>query len=248
VKFLYVVPNFQNPTGLVIGRGKRRALLDWAERHDLLIVEDDPYGDLAFAVPVDPADTRPIKADDRHGRVVYLSTFSKTLAPAFRTAFMAAPAALASKFETAKQTLDLCTGSLDQHIVFEACRQGVLATQIVRLREIYRRKRDLMERALHRYLPEQAAWTQPGGGFFLWVTLPDGLDAGRLLPRAMARHVIYVAGRAFFVDGSGANTLRLAFSFVDDDRIEEGVARLAGAIIEEAQAMQTAPQPAASRG
>jgi 2-aminoadipate transaminase len=249
VKFLYVVPNFQNPTGLVIAQAKRRAVLEWAERHDLLVVEDDPYGDLSFADPVNPADTRPVKADDTGGRVVYLSTFSKTLAPAFRTAFIAAPAALASRFETAKQTLDLCTSSLDQHIVFEACRQGVLARQILKLRAIYRRKRDLMENALHRYLAGQASWTQPRGGFFLWVTLPEGFDASRLLQRALERHVIYVAGQPFFVDGSGVNTLRLAFSFVADERIDEGISRLAAAVIEEAQGVPTAAsrQPVMSR-
>lgn len=245
-KFLYVVPNFQNPSGLIISAAKRRAVLEWAERHDLLVVEDDPYGDLSFAEPVDATATRPIKADDRHGRVIYLSTFSKTLAPAFRTAFMVAPAPLASKFETAKQTLDLCTSSLDQHVVFEACRQGVLDAQILRLRGIYRRKRDLMEGALRRHLTGRVAWVQPGGGFFLWLTLTDGLDAGRLLKRALARQVIYVAGRAFFVDGTGSDTLRLAFSFVDDDRIEEGIARLADAVIEEAR-VEAAEQSPASR-
>jgi 2-aminoadipate transaminase len=165
--------------------------------------------------------------------VIYLSTFSKTLAPAFRTAFVAAPGPLAARFETAKQTLDLCTSSVDQHLVFEACRRGVLARQIQRLRQIYRRKRDVMEGALRAHLGEIARWTQPRGGFFLWVTLPTDVDTGALLARALARQVIYVAGQPFFVDGSGTNTLRLAYSFMPDDRIREGVARLAGAVGEE---------------
>ncbi len=231
LKFLYVVPNFQNPTGLLVGLDKRRRLLEWAERHDTLIVEDDPYGELYFADSASPADTRPIKADDAGGRVIYLSSFSKVLAPAFRTAFMMAPSSLAARFETAKQTLDLCTGNFDQRMVFEACRRGVLARQIPRLRATYQRKRDVMERALRASpLASWATWTPPRGGFFLWVTLPAAIDTTRLLQTVLERGVIYVAGRAFFVDGSGANTLRLAFSYVDDQRIDEGVARLASAL------------------
>jgi 2-aminoadipate transaminase len=236
LKFLYVVPNFQNPTGLLIGVEKRRRLLEWAERHDLLIVEDDPYGDLYFEDAASPADTRPIKAADDHGRVIYLSSFSKTLAPAFRTAFVVAPAALASRFETAKQTLDLCTGNLDQHVVYEACRRGVLARQVPLLRQAYQRKRDVMQQALRDTLASRASWRPPRGGFFLWVTLPERIDASRMLARALARKVIYVAGQAFFVDGSGANTLRLAFSFVSDDRIVDGIRRLAETVSEEALA------------
>jgi 2-aminoadipate transaminase len=232
IKFLYVVPNFQNPTGLIVGREKRRALVEWAERHDLLVVEDDPYGELYFPDTAEAADTRPIKADDARGRVIYLSTFSKTLAPAFRCAFMAAPAPLAVKFETAKQTLDLCTGTLDQRIVYEACRGGVLDRQVPKLRQIYQRKRTVMEGALRAALGSAIAWVPPRGGFFLWVTLPDHLDAEKLLPVALARKVIYVAGRPFFVNGAGANMLRLAFSFVADDRIVEGIVRLTGALTE----------------
>lgn len=236
LKFLYVVPNFQNPTGLLVSLDKRRRLLEWAERHDMLIVEDDPYGELYFSDSARPSDTRPIKADDRGGRVIYLSSFSKVLAPAFRTAFMVAPASLAVRFETAKQTLDLCTGNFDQRMVYEACRRGVLARQIPVLRSTYQRKRDLMEHAVRASpLAAWARWDRPRGGFFLWVTLPQWLDTGALLPAVLAQGVIYVAGRAFFVDGSGTNTLRLAFSYVDDQRIVEGITRLAAALTGAAQ-------------
>ncbi len=240
LKFLYVVPNFQNPTGLLVSLDKRRRLLEWAERHDLLIVEDDPYGELYFSDSARPSDTRPIKVDDGAGRVIYLSSFSKVLAPAFRTAFMVAPASLAARFETAKQSLDLCTGNFDQRMVYEACRRGVLARQIPVLRSTYQRKRDLMEHALRASpLGAWARWNRPRGGFFLWVTLPQWLDTGALLPAVLAQGVIYVAGRAFFVDGSGTNTLRLAFSYVDDQRIVEGITRLAAALTGAAQ--QPAP-------
>lgn len=231
IKFLYVVPNFQNPTGLLVDRRTRLGLVDWATRHDLLIVEDDPYGELVFDESLGIGATRPLKADDESGRVIYLSSFSKTLAPAFRTAFMTAPGPLTHKFETAKQTLDLCTGNLDQHIVYEACRSGLLERQIPRLRALYRRKRDVMEAALHRHLPGLATWRTPQGGFFLWIVLPEGTDTGELLAHAFAKRVIYVAGQPFFVDHSGRNTLRLAFSFVDDERIATGIARLGATIL-----------------
>ena len=244
VKLLYVVPNFQNPTGLLISLEKRRALLEWAGRRDLLIVEDDPYGALYFEGTT-PADTRPIKADDEDGRVIYLSSFSKTLAPAFRVAWMTAPAALAARFETAKQALDLCTGNYDQRMVYEACRRGVLARQLPLLRAHYERKCRVMEDALRRALGPEICWTPPRGGFFLWAALPPGLNTAHLLTRALAHGVIFVAGGAFFVDGSGQHTLRLAFSLPTPDRIVEGVARLAAAVTEELAARQ---EPAAAAG
>lgn len=233
VKFLYVVPNFQNPTGLLLSLEKRRALLEWARRHDLLIVEDDPYGDLYFEDAARPEHTRPLKADDVDGRVVYLSSFSKTLSPAFRVAWMVAPAALAARFETAKQCLDLCTSDFNQHIVLEAVRRGVLARQVPRLREYYQQSRTAMESVLRATLGDRVSWVKPRGGFFLWVTLPPALDTGALLPRAVQHGVIYVAGGAFFVDGTGANTMRLAFSLAAGERIVEGVTRLSAAVVEE---------------
>lgn len=233
VKFLYVVPNFQNPTGLLLSLEKRRRLLEWAGRHDLLIVEDDPYGDLYFEDAAGPADTRPLKADDTDGRVVYLSSFSKTLSPAFRVAWMMAPPDLASRFETAKQCLDLCTSDFTQYIVCEAVRRGVLARQLPRLRAYYQQSRTTMETALAGALGDKVSWIKPRGGFFLWVTLPTSVHTGMMLPRAMARGVIYVAGAAFFVDGTGTNTLRLAFSLASDERLRDGVVRLAAAVTEE---------------
>jgi 2-aminoadipate transaminase len=227
VGFLYVVPNFQNPTGLLVGRQKRGQLLDWAARHDLLIVEDDPYRDLYFDDTAGEADIRPIKADDREGRVIYLSSFSKTLAPGYRVAWIAAPPALASKFELAKQAIDLCSGAFDQRIVYEAYRRGVLARQVPILRRHYQHKRDVMVGALSRELNGTATWLSPHGGFFLWTTLPAGLDTDTMVDRAVDRGVVYVAGSAFFVDGSGPNTLRLSFSAPTPERIDEGIRRLA---------------------
>ena len=164
---------------------------------------------------------------------MYLSSFSKTLSPAFRVAWMTAPAALISRFETAKQCLDLCTSDFNQHLVLEAIRRGVLDRQVPRLRSYYQASRTTMESALRERLAGQASWVTPRGGFFLWVSLPASLNTSHLLPRAMRHGVIYVAGAAFFVDGTGAHTLRLAFSLAPGARIVDGISRLADAISEE---------------
>jgi 2-aminoadipate transaminase len=248
VKFLYVVPNFQNPTGLLIGLDKRRRLLEWAERRDVLIVEDDPYRELYFEDSAGEADVRPIKADDANGRVVYLSSFSKTLAPGFRVAWIAAAPAIAAKLEMAKQSEDLLTGSLDQRMIYEACRRGVLERQLPMLRRHYAHKRDVMQAALQREL-RSATWPTPKGGFFLWVTLPEAIDASRMIARAIEQGVIYVTGDAFYVNGGGRNMLRLSFSAPTPERIEAGVARLAATLRLEAEAQATAAAaggPAAS--
>ncbi len=235
-RVLYVVPNFQNPTGLLIGRAKRTALLEWAERRDVLLIEDDPYRDLYFEDSATAADVRPIRADDTTGRVVYLSSFSKTLAPGFRVAWIDAAAPLAAKFELAKQAADLCTGELDQRIVYEACRRGVLDRQLPILRAHYQHKRDVMVAALRRDLGNDLTWPDPRGGFFLWATLPDALDADAMVPRAVEHGVVYVAGDAFFVNGAGRHQIRLSFSAPTPERITEGVRRLASVIQEARQA------------
>jgi 2-aminoadipate transaminase len=256
IKLLYVVPNFQNPTGLLIGLDKRQRLLEWAMRRDVLIVEDDPYRELYFEDSATEADVRPIKVDDRDARVIYLSSFSKTLAPGYRVAWMAAPAPLAAKFEMAKQAEDLLTGSLDQRLIYEACRRGVLDRQLPILRAHYQHKRDVMERALRRELGTTVSWPKPRGGFFLWLTLPPELDADRMVRRAIEQGVIYVAGEAFYVNalrepqgapsdqsesrgGEGHNTLRLSFSAPTPERIDAGVARLAITLRDELAALAT---------
>jgi 2-aminoadipate transaminase len=240
VKFLYVVPNFQNPTGLLIGQSKRGRLLEWASRANVLIVEDDPYGALYFEDSSTSADTRPIKADDTEGRVIYLSSFSKTLAPGFRVAWVVAREPLIAKLDVAKQTQDLFTGALDQKIVFEAWRRGVLDRQVPKLRAHYQHKRDVMEQGLREGLGDLVSWPEPRGGFFLWVTLPRHLNADDLLPRAIEHKVIYVAGSAFFVDGAGRNLMRLSFSLPPVERIETGVKRLVALVQEE---LDRHPQP-----
>jgi DNA-binding transcriptional MocR family regulator len=244
IAFLYVVPNFQNPTGLLIGLEKRRRLLEWAARRDVLIVEDDPYGALHFDDAASAAETRPIKADDREGRVVYLSSFSKTVAPGFRVAWIAAPAAIVVKLEVAKQAADLCTGALDQRIVYEVWKRGVIEARLPALRTHYQEKRGVMERALRRELGDLVTWPAPKGGFFLWAAFPERVDTDALLARAIANRVVYVAGSAFYVDGRTSHQARLAFSAPSAERIDEGIRRLAAAVREELAV--TASVPSAS--
>ena len=230
VNLLYLVPNFQNPTGSLLGLDRRQRLLAWADRRDVLIVEDDPYGALYFDDVTTAAATRPMRADDRQGRVIYLSTFSKTLAPGFRVGWMVAPRALIDRFETAKQTIDLMTGSFDQRIVHEAVSRGIVDRLAPQLRATYRDKRDVMQQALREALGDRVSWPAPKGGFFLWVTLPDGCDDEGLLERAVAERVVFVIGSAFYVDGTGHNRIRLSFSAPSPDRIREGARRLAAAM------------------
>ncbi|WP_291986682.1 aminotransferase class I/II-fold pyridoxal phosphate-dependent enzyme, partial [Luteitalea sp.] len=194
------------------------------------LVEDDPYGDLWFPDVTRAEDTRPIKADDDEGQVVYLQSTSKTLAPAFRTAWVVAPPAVIERLDVAKQSADLCSSTLDQRLVLEAITRGVLDAQLPRLRETYAHKRDVMAGALARECTGLASWAPPRGGFFLWVQLPEGLDTRAMLPAAVEANVIYVAGAPFFVDGSGHHALRLAFCAASVSRIEDGIARLAGVI------------------
>jgi 2-aminoadipate transaminase len=248
VRFLYVVPNFQNPTGLLMGLRKRRQLLEWLSRRNLLLLEDDPYRDLYFTDSTSEADVRSIRADDDEGRVVYLSSFSKTVAPGYRVAWIDAPAPLLAKLEVAKQAEDLCTGGFDQRMIFEACRRGVLARQLPLLRAHYQQKRDVMVEALRASFGTAVSWPDPRGGFFLWATLPAEVNADAMIPRAVQHGVIYVAGEAFYVnepeDGPrGEHIVRLSFSAPSPDRIREGVRRLAAAVEEE---ITDARRPAAA--
>ena len=233
IRCLYLVPNFQNPTGLLLSLEKRKRLLDWASRANLLIVEDDPYGALYFEDSATSVDTRPLKADDGEGRVIYLSSFSKTLAPGFRVAWMVAPEPIASKLDLFKQTQDLMTPALDQHVIYEAYRRGILTSRLPMLRKFYQEKRTVMQDELRAQLGDLITWPEPKGGFFLWATLPAHCSTDDMLPRAIEQRVIYVAGSAFFIDGTGANILRLSFSLPTKEKIVEGVQRLTRVVKEE---------------
>ena len=239
VNLLYLVPNFQNPAGILLSLEKRGRLLEWAERRNVLIIEDDPYGELYFDDVATAAETRPLKADDRHGRVIYLSTFSKTLAPGFRVAWVAAPAPIVERFDTAKQSMDLMCGILDQRVVHQSIVRGVLERQATPLRKLYRMRRDMMEQTLRAQFGDRLSWIQPKGGFFLWAKLPEGFECETLLEKAMEQGVIFVIGSAFCVDGSGHDRVRLSFSWPTADGIREGAQRLATAMERDVVATQT---------
>jgi 2-aminoadipate transaminase len=230
VKLLYLTPNFQNPAGVLLDAPRRTALVEWAARTGVLVVEDDPYGTLYFDDALAGADTRPVSALDSDGCVVYLSTFSKTLAPGLRIGWMVAPAELTERCEAVKQSLDLLSGTLDQRVVLEALREDLPARLAPRLRETYRERLGVMETALTEALGDDLLWTSPRGGFFLWVRLPAAVDDEALLAEATERGVIFVAGSAFFVDGSGHDHIRLSFSWARPDQIREGARRLARAV------------------
>lgn len=233
VAFVYVVPNFQNPTGLLMTLARRAELLAWAATRDVLIIEDDPYGALYFDDVATAAETRPIKADDRDDRVVYLSSFSKTVAPGFRVAWITAAPSLVERLEIAKQSADLCSSAIDQRFVYEIWRQGVLESRLALLRGAYQQKRTVLEQALRRELGALVTWPEPKGGFFLWASFADGIDTDALLRRAIAHGVVFVPGSAFYVEPGHVNRARLSFSEQPPARIESAVARLASAVREE---------------
>jgi 2-aminoadipate transaminase len=236
VALVYVVPNFQNPTGLLMSLERRSQLLDWARRHDTLIVEDDPYGVIYFDDVTTGGAGRPIKADDEEGRVIYLSTFSKTAAPGLRVAWVAGPAAIVARMEVAKQSADICTGSLDQRLAFELWKRGVLDRRLPLLREAYLKKRVAMEAALAREMGDLVSWSTPKGGFFIWVGINADIDTDILLKRAIRHGVLYVPGSAFYVDQHPGPEMRLSFSTQSPDGINAGIRRLAAAVREEIDA------------
>ena len=224
VKLLYAVPDFQNPSGVTLSGPRRQAVLDLARAHHLLVVEDSPYRELRFEGTAPP----PLAALDRDGRVIYLSTFSKTLCPGMRIAWIAARGEIIQSFVTAKQGMDLCCPAFTQAIAAEFCARGHLPERIPQITALYRRKRDVMLDTLAREMPDGVTWTRPAGGLFLWVRLPEGMDAEQLLrPAVEEEGVAYVAGSGFHADGGGKNTLRLNFSFPSEANIDEGIRRLA---------------------
>lgn len=226
-KLLYVIPNFQNPSGLTISPAKRRALLEVAARYGLLIVEDDPYGEVCFD-PSRASDLRPLKSMDMEGRVIYLSTFSKILAPGLRVGWVVAAKPIIEKLDLVKQSTDLCGSMFDQRIVAECLRQGVVDRQLPKIRDFYRQKCQVMLASLEQGMPSGVQWTQPAGGLFLWITLPERLDSEAILAESIDRaKVIYVPGHPFHVNDTGRNTLRVAFSKESADNIRAGIHRLA---------------------
>ena len=231
-KFIYVLPNFQNPTGATLSLERRMQLIELADQYGVPIVEDDPYGQLRYEgdhlPPVVVLDDQYQKNGDQnyHGNVIYLSTFSKTLAPGIRLAWIVAPKEVISKIVQGKQGADLHTSTFIQMVAYEVASGGFLDEHVRKIRKIYGERRDVMLSAMETHFPDGVTWTRPLGGMFLWVTLPEGLDATQLFDEAVKLQVAYVPGAPFFPVGGGENTLRLNFSNATPEMIQEGIARL----------------------
>ncbi len=220
-KFLYTIPTFQNPTGLTMSAERRMALLDLAAQYDLLLVEDDAYRDLSYDGPVPPS----LLALDEDGRVLRTGTFSKILAAGLRLGWVLGPPDVLTQLTTFKE--DGGTSPFSSYVTAAYMMAGALEPHTAELVALYRQKRDVMLRSLKWYFPPGITWTHPGGGFFVWVTLPPNMDAAALLPRVREEGIDFMPGeRCFPTPGMGRNTMRLAFSLPTTDQIEEGIKRL----------------------
>jgi 2-aminoadipate transaminase len=222
-KFLYTIPNFQNPTGITLTAERRQQLARLAAEHNLTIIEDDPYGKLRYR----GADVPPIKHWDEAGRVIYASTFSKTVAPGLRLGWVAASPEIFNAMLILKQASDLHTSTFDQRVAHAYLTAGSQAEHLEKIRRAYGERFDVLDTALREQLPASYKWTRPEGGMFLWVTGPAELDALELLKRALVEKVAFVPGRDFFPADGGRNHMRLNFSNSGPDRLREGVRRLA---------------------
>ncbi|BDZ48673.1 hypothetical protein GCM10025867_09140 [Frondihabitans sucicola] len=233
IKFLYTIPNFHNPAGVTLSWGRRLEILDICRSHGILVLEDNPYGLLYFDQPAPQA----MRSVDDEG-VIYLGSFSKTLAPGFRVGWALAPHAIREKLILANESATLSPNSFGQFVITEYLDQTDWKGQIDTFRHLYAERRDAMLSALGEYLPK-LSWTKPEGGFFVWVTLPDELDSKAMLPRAVKELVAYTPGTAFYSDGQGKQNMRLSFCYPTPESIRTGIARLATVINGEIDLLQT---------
>lgn len=225
-KFIYAIPDFQNPSGVTMDIAQRMNVIEVAKKFNLLIVEDSPYREIRF----DGESMPMIYSLDKEGRTMLLGTFSKTFVPGFRLGWIMAPKPIIDRLEIVKQSVDLCAPVFNQFIAAKFIKKGYFDKNIERIKVNYCAKRNSMIAAFEKYMPEGVTWTNPDGGLFLFVTLPQGYNATDLFKLAVKEDVAFVIGEAFHCDGSGKNTLRINFSYMNEERAEEGVRRLANAI------------------
>lgn len=237
ITFIYALPNFQNPSGITMSNARRKELVRLSNHFGVPIIEDDPYGQLRYEgeheIPLIAIDAQNVGGNEDSfitGNVVYMSTFSKTLCPGFRVAWVVGPEDVILRLVQAKQGADLHTGTLAQMVAYETARGGFLDEHVEQLREAYRQRRDLMLGLMDELFPPGVTWTRPQGGLFTWVYLPEGMDSAALLEKAVEQKVAFVPGGAFFPRGGGKNTMRLNFSNATPEQIEEGMKRLAAVI------------------
>ncbi len=236
-KFIYVLPNFQNPSGTTLTLERRKQLVELADRYGVPIVEDDPYGQLRFEgehLPSVVSLDSQLRGDDGcyTGNVIYLSTFSKLLAPGIRLAWVIAPEQVIHKLIQAKQAADLNTAAFNQMTAYQVSKDGFLDEHVKHIRSVYRERRDVMLEMMDEMFPREVSWTHPLGGMFLWGILPEHLDAAEVLKMAIERKVAFVPGQSFHPDGVGKNTMRLNFSYSNPETIREGITRL-GVLLKE---------------
>jgi 2-aminoadipate transaminase len=239
-KFMYVIPTFQNPGGVTLSLKRRDTLIALSDQYGIPILEDDPYGQLRFEgetlPPLQTLDAARLKTTDgyRDGNVIYLGSFSKTLAPGLRLAWISAPPEVIAKLVQIKQGADLHTPIFVQMMAYETARDGFLERHIEKIREVYRDRRNVMLAAMDEFFPPEVHWTQPSGGLFLWVRLPEGMVSAELLRSALKMNVAFVPGNSFFAtdEKAGDRYFRLNFSNMTPERIREGIHRLAKAIRE----------------
>ena len=225
VKFIYVLPNFHNPAGVTMALERRLKLVELAARYGVFIVEDDPYGELRF----EGEDIAPLVVLHKEN-VLYLSTFSKTLAPGIRLGWIAAPSKIIAKLVQAKQGTDLHTSTFIQMVANDICQRGILRRHVKDIRKVYGERRDAMLAAMEKHFPPGVTWTRPQGGLFLWVQLPEHIDVSELLNVALQEKVAFVPGRAFYPNEGGKNAMRLTFATASPEKIEEGIKRLGRAM------------------
>ena len=234
---MYVLPNFQNPGGVTLPEGRRHELVFLADKYGIPIIEDDPYGQLRYEGEHLPAlvviDRENLQRDDgyRMGNVIYLSTFSKTLAPGLRLGWIVAPTDVIAKLVQLKQGADLHTSTFAQFVAYEVARDGFLDEHVRNIRQVYRQRRDVMLAALKDFFPPEVTWTHPAGGLFLWVTMPEGMDCQSLFEAALRENVAFVPGDCFYA-GSNEDRrhMRLNFSNAEPGQIREGIRRLSLAV------------------
>ncbi len=247
-KYVYTIPNHQNPAGVSMSEERRQRLAELAVEHDLLVLEDDAYGLLGFNGET-ATSLRTLIPD----RVIYLGTMSKTFSPGVRSGWIAAPTPIREKLVLLREAADLCPSTLTQLMIERWLTTQPWEEQIKAYRALYQQKAELMLETLQNEMPPEVAWTTPRGGFFIWLTVPTGIDTSALLAKAIGRRVAYVPGRGFYDDGSGGDKLRLCFSFPAAERIREGVSRLAELLHDELELLRAvygadAPELAGRRG
>ncbi|HSA99556.1 MAG TPA: PLP-dependent aminotransferase family protein [Anaerolineales bacterium] len=231
-KFIYVLPNFQNPSGSTLSLERRQKLIELADRYGVPIVEDDPYGQLRYEGDHIPSvvalDSKYRGPNGGHytGNVIYLSTFSKLLAPGLRLAWVIAPPEVIRKLVMTKQAADLHTSSFNQYVAYQVGKDGFLDEHVKVIRATYKERRDVMFEMMEEMFPQGVTWSRPKGGMFLWGVLPEGMDAAEVLKRAIEKKVAFVPGEAFHPCGGGKNTMRINFSYSSPDTIREGITRL----------------------